>query len=68
MYEKVGASGKNDEEMENFDVENFWWKIFALKYLPLIFASNSPCKSYENEQNPYFTNVQKANITDLVIF
>ena len=29
MCEKVGASGKNDEEMENLDVEKSWWKIFC---------------------------------------
>ena len=46
--------------------KNLGGKFFAVKYLPLIFTSNSPCKSYENEQNPhfsvFFTNVQKANI------
>ena len=24
----------------------------------MIFASNSPCKSYENEQNPYFSDFE----------
>ena len=35
-----------------------WKKISLLLSISMIFASNSPCKSYENEQNPYFSDFE----------
>ena len=35
------------------------WKTISLSLsISLIFALNSPCKSYENEQNPYFSDFE----------
>ena len=35
-----------------------WNKITLSLSISMIFASNSPCKSYENEQNPYFSDFE----------
>ena len=39
---------RSNEEIENFEVDKFWWNFFAMKYLPLkIFTpvKDSPLKS-----------------------